>query len=105
MSEKSFAMTSLVAAAVFSVGLLFSGNIGNVVSDGTLVAKADAHIIKRRHHHHHRHPVRRVVRSAIYLSTLPPRCTVVYFNNIRYYSCSGKYYQPYGGRYVLVYVN
>jgi hypothetical protein len=105
MSKQISFTTFLVATAVFSVGLLFNGNVGNVVSEGQLVAKADAHIIKRRHHHHHRHPVRRVVRSAIYISTLPPRCTVVIFNNIRYYSCRGKYYQPYRGRYVLVYVN
>jgi hypothetical protein len=105
MSKKTSLTLCLVAAAVFSAGLLINGNVAEVVSGGPFVAEAQAHKIKRRHHHHHRHPVRRVVRSAVYISTLPPRCTVVIINNIRYYSCRGKYYQPYGGRYVLVYVN
>jgi hypothetical protein len=105
MLKRSTLAKCIVAAAVFSAGLLFNGDVSSVVTGDTLTTKAEAHRIKRRHHHHHRHPVRRVVRSAIYVSTLPPRCTVVFFNNIRYYSCRGKYYQPYRGRYVLVYVN
>jgi hypothetical protein len=107
MKTKARIIRSCVALAFFSAGLLMSGNMGKVLNGGSFVAEADAAkvIVKRRHHHHHHHPVRRVVRSAVYISTLPRNCTKVYVNGAGIWLCSGRYYQPYNGRYVLVYVN
>lgn len=53
-----------------------------------------------------RRTTRRVVRrSAIYVSTLPAGCVTVNINGAVYRQCGGTYYQPYGGRYVVVYIN
>lgn len=53
-----------------------------------------------------RRTTRRVVRrSTIYVSTLPASCAAVTINGAGYWRCGGTYYQAYGGRYVVVYVN
>jgi hypothetical protein len=53
-----------------------------------------------------RRTTRRVVRrSSIYVATLPAGCARVVVNGVALSRCGGTYYQPYGGRYVVVYVN
>ncbi|WP_235974770.1 DUF6515 family protein [Stappia albiluteola] len=53
-----------------------------------------------------RRTTRRVVRrSAIYVATLPAGCAKVVINGTSYFECHGTYYEPYQGRYVVVYVN
>lgn len=50
-----------------------------------------------------RRTTRRVIRrSSIYLNALPPGCPIV---QPGLYACGGSYYQPYRGRYVVVYVD
>lgn len=53
-----------------------------------------------------RRTTRRVIRrSAIYASTLPAGCLSVMVNGIAIWRCGSVYYQPYGGRYVVVYID
>ncbi|MGX5805961.1 hypothetical protein ACWGS9_32825 [Bradyrhizobium sp. Arg314] len=53
-----------------------------------------------------RRTTRRVVRrSTIYVPALPPACVKVNVNGMTLSQCGGVYYQPYGGRYVVVYVD
>ena len=52
-----------------------------------------------------RRATRRVIRrSAIYVAALPPSCVRVTVNGSTVWSCGGRYYQAYNGRYVVVYV-
>lgn len=44
-------------------------------------------------------------RTAIYASTLPRGCSTVIIDGTSLRSCGGTYYQPYGGRYVVVHVD
>jgi hypothetical protein len=48
---------------------------------------------------------RTIRRSTIYSATLPSGCATTSVNGITVWRCGGTYYQPYGGRYVVVYVN
>ncbi|TIX43166.1 MAG: hypothetical protein E5V36_12330, partial [Mesorhizobium sp.] len=53
-----------------------------------------------------RRTTRRVVRrSTIYVAALPPACVSTSINGATVWRCGGTYYQPYGGRYVVIYVN
>jgi hypothetical protein len=53
-----------------------------------------------------RRTTRRVIRrSSIYVATLPASCIKTSVNGAVIWSCGGVYYQPYGGRYVVVYIN
>ena len=53
-----------------------------------------------------RRTTRRVVRrSTIYVSTLPAGCVRTSVNGAVVWGCGGAYYQPYGGRYVVVYID
>jgi hypothetical protein len=53
-----------------------------------------------------RRTTRRVIRrSTIYVNTLPAACARVAVNGVTLWSCGGTYYQPYGGRYVVVYID
>lgn len=53
-----------------------------------------------------RRTTRRVVRrSTLYVPALPPACVRVNVNGMTLSQCGGVYYQPYGGRYVVVYVD
>jgi hypothetical protein len=53
-----------------------------------------------------RRTTRRVVRrSSIYIASLPAGCTKVVVNGMALSLCGGVYYQPYSGRYVVVYVD
>jgi hypothetical protein len=48
---------------------------------------------------------RTIRRSTIYATTLPAGCTTVVIEGASLRSCGGTYYQPYGGKYVVVYVD
>ena len=53
-----------------------------------------------------RRTTRRVVRrSAIYVGALPAGCVRTSVNGTVVWGCGGTYYQPYGGRYVVVYID
>ncbi|WP_292637809.1 hypothetical protein [Mesorhizobium sp.] len=48
---------------------------------------------------------RAVRRSTIYVAALPPACVRTSINGATVWQCGGTYYQPSGGRYVVIYVN
>ena len=48
---------------------------------------------------------RRIRRSTIYIATLPRGCGTVVIEGTTLHHCGGTYYQPYSGRYVVVYVD
>ena len=48
---------------------------------------------------------RTIRRSAIYASTLPAGCVQTSVNGGVVWRCGRTYYQPYGGRYVVVYID
>ena len=48
---------------------------------------------------------RRIRRTTIYVATLPRGCTTVVIEGTTLHHCGGTYYQPYSGRYVVVYVD
>jgi hypothetical protein len=53
-----------------------------------------------------RRTTRRVIRrSTIYVATLPAGCVRTSVNGVVVWSCGGTYDQPYGGRYVVVYID
>ena len=91
---------------MFAAGLLIDTDLGSWFAKGPLVPDAQARVgrpltpvsvagVARR-------TTRRTIRrSTIYLNTLPVGCPLV--NGL--YFCGGTYYQPYGGRYVVVYVD
>lgn len=52
-----------------------------------------------------RRTTRRVIRrSTIYATTLPAGCSAVSINGAKYQQCGATYYEPYQGRYIVVYV-
>lgn len=53
-----------------------------------------------------RRTTRRVIRrSTIYVAALPASCIRTSVSGVVVWNCGGVYYQPYGGRYVVVYIN
>lgn len=53
-----------------------------------------------------RRTTRRVIRrSTVYVVTLPAGCLRMSVNGTVIWRCGGVYYQPYGGRYVVVYID
>ncbi len=53
-----------------------------------------------------RRTTRRVIRrSTIYVSALPAGCVRTSVNSVVIWQCGGVYYQPYDGRYVVVYID
>ncbi|RMI15689.1 hypothetical protein [Sinorhizobium meliloti] len=48
---------------------------------------------------------RTVRRSAIYVAALPAACVKTSVSGVVVWRCGGTYYQSYGGRYVVVYVD
>ena len=48
---------------------------------------------------------RTIRRSSIYVAALPAGCVRTSVNGGVVWRCGGVYYQPYGGRYVVVYIN
>ena len=53
-----------------------------------------------------RRTTRRVIRrSAIYVNTLPTGCVRTSVSGYAVWGCGGTYYQAYGGRYAVVYID
>ncbi len=53
-----------------------------------------------------RRTTRRVIRrSTVYAATLPAGCVRTSVNGAVVWRCGGVYYQPYDGRYVVVYID
>ncbi|NRQ17654.1 hypothetical protein BHMPCIPO_04916 [Ensifer sesbaniae] len=53
-----------------------------------------------------RRTTRRVIRrSTVYVAALPTGCVRTSVNGTVVWRCGGVYYQPYGGRYVVVYID
>ncbi|KQV42692.1 MULTISPECIES: hypothetical protein [unclassified Rhizobium] len=53
-----------------------------------------------------RRTTRRVIRrSTIYVAALPAGCVRTSVNGAVIWRCGGAYYQPYNGRYVVVYID
>jgi len=48
---------------------------------------------------------RTIRRSTIYVSRLPAACVKASVNGTLVWHCGSTYYQPYGGRYVVVYIH
>lgn len=104
---RRFALALGLVSALFVTEDLLDGQL---VSLGSFVSSAEARVgrpltpgsvagVARR-------TTRRVVRrSTVYVATLPPACVRVNVNGMTLSQCGGVYYQPYGGRYVVVYVN
>jgi hypothetical protein len=102
--------TLALATGALMIGLLFDGEFDRLFLGGSLAPDAEARVgrpltpgsvagVARR-------TTRRVVRrSTIYVAALPGGCAKVSVNGAWYWRCGGTYYQPYGGRYVVVYVN
>lgn len=105
-------MTRSKWAGITAVGfaLLLGDTIGELAPVASFVGEAQAVIgrpatpgsiagVARR-------TTRRVIRrSAIYASTLPAGCVRTQINGTVVWGCGGTYYQPYGGRYVVVYID
>jgi hypothetical protein len=53
-----------------------------------------------------RRTTRRVIhRSTIYVASLPRGCVTTSVNGVTVWHCGSRYYQRYGGRYVVIYIN
>jgi len=48
---------------------------------------------------------RTIRRSTVYVAALPSGCARTNVNGVVVWRCGGVYYQPYGGRYVVVYID
>ena len=96
--------------AVAAFAMILADGVGSIAPFVSLVGDAQARVgrpatpgsvagVARR-------TTRRVVRrSAIYVSTLPAGCVQTSVNGGVVWRCGGTYYQPYGGRYVVVYID
>ena len=83
---------------------------GQFIPQGSIVSSAEARVgrpltpgsvagVARR-------TTRRTIRrSAIYVAVLPGGCVTTSVNGVTVWRCGGTYYQPYGGRYVVVYID
>jgi hypothetical protein len=110
----------LTGAAGIVVALMFAGLVDAVAPFASFVGDAQARVgrpltpgsaagVARRtvrRHTTRRHTTRRVIRrSTIYVSRLPAACVKTSVNGTVVWHCGGAYYQPYGGRYVVVYIH
>ncbi len=102
--------TLLAAVITFGLGVLVEPDISRWSSENGVVAPAEARMgrpmtpnsvagVARRTNR------RRVRRSTVYVNTLPRGCVIVNINSGTYHHCGVTYYQPYQGRYVVVYVD
>jgi hypothetical protein len=91
-----FAILAADAWAPMPIGSLVSeaqARIGRPLTPGSVAGVA-------------RRTTRRVIRrSTIYVAALPAGCVRTSVNGVVVWSCGGVYYQPYGGRYVVVYID
>ena len=116
-------MTKILCAAVTLAAATFSdGDFGGLFA-GSGVSQAEARVVRHTARHVGgatvvrrtavhvggvgavRVTTRRVVRTSVYVTTLPRACSSVHINGASYWHCGGVYYQPSGGRYVRVTVH
>jgi hypothetical protein len=104
LGRKSIAIAVAVLAIVLADGVASFAPFAPFVSDaearvGRPATPGSVAGVARR-------TTRRVVRrSTIYVAALPAACVRVSVNGAVVWRCGGTYYQPYGGRYVVVYVD
>ena len=97
-------LASLVGLSLLAVDSLAPPPIGSFVSTahavvGRPITPGSVAGVARR-------TTRRVIRrSSIYVATLPGGCVQTSVNGAVVWRCGGAYYQPYGGRYVVVYID
>jgi hypothetical protein len=118
-----------VVLFAFGAGLLVDGNVGRIIKDGTVVESAQAarRTVRRTTVRHgprgttvRRTTVRRgpayvtprgvarrtarrtIRRTGVYIAALPRGCIRTTMYGYAVWRCGGVYYQPYGGRYVVV---
>lgn len=97
-------LTSLAGLSMLAVDSLVPTPIGSFVSSahaivGRPVTPGSVAGVARR-------TTRRVIRrSSIYVASLPAGCVRTSVNGTVVWSCGGAYYQSYGGRYVVVYID
>jgi len=86
----------LIADGLFPEGLVVSKAHGVVGRPLTPVSVAG---VARR-------TARRTIRrTSVYVAALPRGCTTVVIEGASLHQCGGTYYQPYGGKYVVVRVD
>jgi hypothetical protein len=110
MNSASKYMKLLSVLGVIVAGLVADGYVDGFLLGDAFVSQAEARVGRPRTPASvagaARRTTRRVVRrSAIYVSTLPASCAKVSVNGAAVWLCGGTYYQPYSGRYVVVYVD
>jgi len=108
----TFFRIAVAALCISACGLAFSGAAPTSPGVLSLIVPAQAYAIVGRPLTPvsvagvARRTTRRVIRrTSYYVATLPAYCTVAIIDGTEIYSCSGTYYQYYGGRYVLVYID
>lgn len=104
--RKYLSASALIAALIASDFMLD----GAIIPAGAIVSDAEARIghpaTPRSVAGVARRTARRVIRrSTVYVAALPASCSTVVVNRVRLSRCGGVYYQPYGKRYVVVYVD
>jgi len=101
----------LPAAALIAAFLVTDGWLGSqFIPAGSIVSSAEARVGRpatpRSVAGVARRTTRRVIRrSTVYVAALPAACARTSVNGVAIWRCGGTYYQPYGGRYVVVYVD
>ena len=98
-----------LATTALTIGLLFDGEFDKMFTGASITPSAEARVGRpltpRSVAGVARRTTRRVVRrSTIYIAALPRGCAKVHINGISYWHCGATYYQPSGGRYVVVYI-
>ncbi|RUW38157.1 MAG: hypothetical protein EOS38_03385 [Mesorhizobium sp.] len=100
----------LTGAAGIVVALMFGGLVDAVTPFAPFVGDAQARVgrpltpgsvagVARR-------TTRRTIRrSTVYVSRLPAACVKTSINGTVLWHCGSSYYQPYQGRYVIVYIH
>jgi hypothetical protein len=101
-------LSAAVLIAAFLVTDSWLG--GQFIPIGSFVSDAEARVGRPRTPRSvagvARRTTRRTIRrSAIYVSTLPAGCVRTTVNGVTVSRCGGTYYQPYSGRYVVVYID
>jgi hypothetical protein len=118
MTMKQEILKFVSAAAIIAAVVLTDSWIASRFSSpGLIFTQAEAHRVVVRRTAVVRGPVvrpagvarrttRRVIRrSAIYVNTLPRGCVRTTVSGYAVWGCGGAYYQSYGGRYAVVYID
>lgn len=102
--SRKFVVAAIVSLPMLAADSLVPMSIGSFVSEahavvGRPLTPGSVAGVARR-------TTRRVIRrSSVYVAALPAGCVQTTVNGILIWRCGGIYYQPYGGRYVVVYID